>query len=93
MWSRGPIFTTKQEQELVQDVQLEKPFYGLTEGFKIAIQLDERNKIEHNFSKDTKVANITWTALGKRNPEVTLQHPEATSLAREQGHNNVNVCK
>lgn len=53
-----------------------------------------KNNILHTFSDEKKMAGKDWIAgFKKRHPNITLRRPEATSLARSQGFNKVNVKK
>lgn len=87
--SRRPIFSPEQEQQWLQYIlEFEVIFYWLFLKYvkKLAFQLAKRNKIKHNFNKDTKMAGKAWaTAFRKRRPELK----EATSLARAQGFNKI----
>lgn len=60
----------------------------------MAFELAERNKLDNNFNKDKKRAGKCWYySFLKRNPELALRTPEATSLARAMGFNRVSVAK
>lgn len=89
------VFTEPQEQELIQHIlNLEKRFYGMTtvEIRRLAFDLAEKNLIPHPFNKSTKLAGPDWLAgFRKRHPEISLRTPEATSIARAQGFNQVAV--
>lgn len=49
-----------------------------------------KNHILHTFSDEKKMAGKDWIG---RHPNITLRRPKATSLARSQGFNKVNVKK
>ena len=63
-------------------------YYGVTKQdlCKLAYQVAERNKIAHSFNEDRKMAGTDWFyGFLKRNPDLTMRIPEATSLSRVIG--------
>lgn len=93
--SRRPVFSAEQETELLAHIlDMERRFYGLTldDVRRLAYQLAVKNKLNHNFNENKEMAGKIWAqGFRKRHPEITLRSPEATSLARAQGFNKINV--
>lgn len=91
------VFTDDQELELCQHIiDMEQRFYGVTQSNlrNMAYSLATKNNIPHTFNEEKKMAGKDWLAgFKKRHPHITLRSPEATSLARAQGFNKVNVTK
>ncbi|CAB3253456.1 unnamed protein product [Arctia plantaginis] len=83
------IFTKDQELELAAYVKdIESRFFGLTtKDMRIlAFDLADKNNIKHNFDTGKKMAGRIWLEkIIKRNPELSLRKPEATSAARASG--------
>lgn len=83
---RMPVFTSQQEREITgQLLKLAKLFYGLTPSAlrKSVYDYAEINKIKHPFNKDKKEAGKDWLyGFLKRNPEISIRKPEATSINR-----------
>lgn len=92
-----PVFNEEQERQLVQHLlDMEVRFFGITvhDLRSLAYQLAEQNNIPHNFNHDKKLAGKDWVrGFRQRHPELVLRVPEATSAARAQAFNKVNVTK
>lgn len=92
---RKAVFNKTQESEIsVHLILLAKLFYGvtLTELRRMAYEYAERNNIKHNFNKATKLAGKDWAqAFIKRNPQLSLRKPEATSINRILGFNKTEL--
>ena len=70
--------------------------FGLTTNDvrSLAYQLAVRNGLPNSFNKKKEKAGKDWLqSFMKRNPELTLRQPEATSAARAMSFNPVNVNK
>ncbi|KAJ8975956.1 hypothetical protein NQ317_011924 [Molorchus minor] len=91
------IFTKQQEEELATYVKdMESRFFGLTtkDLRSLAYDLAEKNKLKHIFDKGTKMAGRYWLeSFLRRNPDLSVRKPEATSAARASGFNKVAVRK
>jgi len=75
-------------------VEMQSRFYGigLLELRRIAFELAEQNRIVDPFSRVTKLAGTDWAAsFLRRYPELSLRHPEPTSMSRLSGFNRVQV--
>lgn len=83
---RKPVFTEQQENDIKEHILgLSKQFYGLTpHSLKTSVyQYAQQNKIRNPFNKDLKEAGKDWLyGFLKRNPEVSIRRPEATSINR-----------
>lgn len=83
------------EAEMVEHcLALEGRFFGLTmdDLRKLAFDIAEANCINHNFSKEDRMAGKKWYyGFMKRHPELSLRNPESTSIARAQGFNKPRV--
>ncbi|XP_046397042.1 uncharacterized protein LOC124163957 [Ischnura elegans] len=92
-----PVFNEEQEQQLVQHLlEMEVRFFGITvhDLRSLAYKLAEQNNIPHNFNHEAKLAGKDWVrGFRHRHPEMVLRVPEATSAARAQAFNKVNVTK
>ncbi|XP_046684553.1 uncharacterized protein LOC124370309 [Homalodisca vitripennis] len=69
-------------------------FYGITitDLRRLAFTVAEELKISHNFNKETQMAGEDWVAgFRKRNPQISLRKPSATSLSRVIGFNKPEV--
>lgn len=61
---------------------------------QLAYGIAEKMKIKHPFNKETKMAGKGWLhGFRKRNPQLSLRLPEATSLARAESFNKPQVNK
>lgn len=91
------VFTEQQETELVEHIlDLEKRFYGITplDARRFAYELAENMNLNHPFNRNAKLAGSDWLAgFKKRNPQLTIRTPEATSIARAAGFNKPQVQK
>ena len=89
------VFSDDFECELVMHVvEMQSRFYGigLLELRRIAFELAEQNGIVHPLSRVTKLAGTDWAAsFLRRYPELSLRHPEPTSMSRLSGFNRVQV--
>lgn len=89
------VFTLDQEKELVKHVLLlEERLFGitLTDLRILAFELAEKNKINHSFNQEKKMAGKGWLySFLSRNIQLSLRNPEATSMARAKGFNRVAV--
>lgn len=92
---RKAIFNERFETDLVDFIlAMEASGFGLTrrDVMKIAYQLAEKNKLQHNFSHEKHSAGKTWLRLFlQRHPEVSFRRPTGTSLARLRGFNREDV--
>lgn len=92
-----PVFTAEQESEIVsQLIEMQRRLFGVTmkELRQFAFQLAEKNKLNHNFNKDSQMAGEDWVQnFMKRHCELSLRKPEATSGARAMGFNKVTVTQ
>lgn len=97
MGSLRSVFNEQQEQEICDYIfEMETRFYGVSNSDlrRLAFQLAERNNLPHRFNKDSEMAGKDWIAcFRERHPNISLRKPEATSLARAQAFNRVNVEK
>lgn len=95
--SRRPVFNPEQEQELKFHIlNMQQCHYGLTSRDlrSLAFQLAEKNKLEHPFNVDKKLAGEDWLqGFLSRHPDLSLRSPEATSAARSRAFNEANVQK
>lgn len=85
------------EQAIVNHIlDLESRFFGLStiDVRKLAFEIAEKMKIKHTFNKNLKMAGKGWlNGFRKRNPQLSLRLPEATSLARAEAFNKPQVSK
>jgi len=86
---RKPMLGEVFESELKDyAMKMSALYYGVTKQdlCKLAYQVAERNKISHSFNEDRKMAGTDWFyGFLKRNPDLTMRIPEATSLSRVIG--------
>ncbi|XP_072171817.1 uncharacterized protein [Diadema setosum] len=89
------VFTAEQEAELANyAMEVCRSFFGLyPEQIRhMAYEYAERNKIKHPFNPVTKLAGKDWFAgFLRRNAQLALRTPEATSFARAIGFNKTAV--
>lgn len=92
---RKPVFTEQQETELATYVlKLTNMFYGLTPSAikHIAFQYALKNNIRHNFNQEKNMCGKDWLrGFLTRNPQISLRHPEPTSLNRILAFNRGDV--
>lgn len=92
---RPSVFTEEEEAVLTKHIlELAKTFYGITitDLRRIAYDVAEELKMKHNFNRETKMAGEDWVAgFRRRNPEISLRKPSATSLSRVTGFNKNEV--
>lgn len=90
-------FSPEMERELVNFLKdMEVRFYGITtkELRRLAYEFAERNKLNHRFNRQEKLAGWDWLyCFRERHPDISLRQPEATSAARASGFNRVQVQK
>lgn len=90
------VFSKDQENELVSHIlHMERRLFGFTVSDLrgLAFELAEQNRLTHNFNRETRKAGKCWYySFLKRNTEISLRTPEATSLARATGFNRVSVA-
>lgn len=81
---RSATFTPEQEKEIATQVLLlSKLFYGVSqiELRRLVYEYAERNKINHRFNTVRKIAGADWMyGFLRRNPDLSLRKPEATSV-------------
>ncbi|XP_072377473.1 uncharacterized protein [Diabrotica undecimpunctata] len=85
-----PVFTPEQEKQIVDHCKaLDLRFYGLTlKSLRfLAYQFAERNGIQHQFSKQSKLAGRDWTRNFMKRNRLSLRTPRKTSVARTMGFN------
>ncbi|XP_030762937.1 uncharacterized protein LOC115887611 [Sitophilus oryzae] len=91
-----PVFSKDIEGQLVDHIKtLEVRFFGLSSRDlrKLAYQLATKLKLKHKFNQETKMAGWDWLqGFLKRNPSISVRTPEATSLARAQAFNKVQIA-
>ena len=92
---RKPVFTAQQENEIKDHILLlSRLFYGLTPySLKRSVfEYAEINKIRNPFNKDSREAGKDWLyGFLKRNPEVSVRRPEATSVNRILAFNSQEI--
>lgn len=92
---RNPVFNKEQEEILKKRVlTMANLFYGIniTELRRMAFDVAEDLKIKHNFNEATRMAGEDWVAgFRKRNPEISLRKPSATSINRVIGFSKEEV--
>ena len=84
-------FTLEYERQLCQHViDFDNRLMSLTrsEFLRFAYDLAEKTNIDHRFNKEKRMAGKDFfLAFKKRNPDLALRTPEATSLMRATGFN------
>lgn len=90
-FGRKSVFTQEEEQELALHViKLSKLFYGISRSDikKCAFQYAEKKNIDHPFNKNLQSSGDDWLwGFMKRNPNISLRKPEATSINRISAFN------
>jgi len=83
------------EKELVHHaVDLQQRYFGLTplEMRRLAFQLADKQKIDHQFNISKQMAGLKWLrGFMLRHKELALREPEATSLSRAVAFNKPQV--
>lgn len=91
------VFPAEYEQLLMQEiVAMEQAFYGLTtlDLRRLAFDLAEKMQLKHPFSQHQRMAGCEWLrAFLKRNPQLSIRSPQATSISRVVGFNKPKVDK
>lgn len=91
-----PTIPPEVERQLVEHLKfLESRFFGLTrkDVLELAYQLAVKNGFKHQFNDNKKVARKDWLReFRRRNPDISLRKPEATSAARAQAFNRPQVA-
>ena len=94
-FGRQCTLTNDIERELAEHVLLlQNHLFGIThtDFMSLAFQLAERNGLSHAFNKEKGTAGKTWfSGFMRRHPELSLRQPEATSQARKDGFNKIEV--
>lgn len=90
-----PTFPPDVGRQLVNHLKfLETRLFGLTRTSlqELAFELAERNGFTHNFNKEKRRAGQEWLdGFLRRNKDISLRKPEATSAARAQAFNKPQV--
>ncbi|KAJ4425599.1 hypothetical protein ANN_27795 [Periplaneta americana] len=90
-----PVLNAKMEEELkLHVIYLEKVFYGLcvTDLRRLAFEFAEINGISHPFNKTRRMAGKDWcNGFMKRQGDLSIRRPEATSLARVTGFSKESI--
>lgn len=90
---RSSVFGTDAENELAQHVlKLESRGFGLTplELRQLAYEYANSNNIPNNFNEEMQMAGYDWLqGFIKRHKELLLRKPEALSMGRASGMNNL----
>jgi len=85
-FGRPAVFDSNMEQQLVNHLlHLESLFFGVTimDIRKLAFDIAENISLIHNCNKEKKTAGKKWFyGFMKRNPQLCLRQPEATSMPR-----------
>ncbi|KAF0754293.1 HTH psq-type domain-containing protein, partial [Aphis craccivora] len=94
-FGRPAVFNANMKQQLVNHLlHLESLFFGFTinDIRKLAYDIAEKFLLIHNFNKEKKIAGKKWFyGFMKRNPQLCLRQPKASSMARAKGFNKKNV--
>lgn len=90
----GAVFNEEQDRQLADHIKkLDDYFYGLC--FKdlrrLAYEFAERNKLQHPFNEETKLAGKEWALNFLKRHKLSLRTPSRTSLARIMGFNKAQV--
>ena len=92
-----PVISSEMEEELKKHlIQLEKLFYGIstTDLRRLAYEFAESNGIVHPFDKNRRMAGKDWVRnFLKRQGDLSIRRPEATSLARVVGFSKEAVMR
>jgi hypothetical protein len=83
------------EQELAKyKIDMQQRFYGLSaiQLRRLAYDLAVKNELNHPFNVEKGTAGKDWIAgFLRRHPNISFRTPEATSLSRATGFNQVQV--
>lgn len=83
------------EKAIISNIlELESRFFGLTsrDVCTLAFKVAEAMKLNHPFNKAKQRAGLDWLrGFRRRNPQISLRRPEATSLARAEAFNKTQV--
>jgi hypothetical protein len=94
---RKPVFSLQLEKELTSYcLEMERRFFGLTKSdvLRIAYQLAESYGVSAPFNKESKTAGRKWfNNFLRRNPDISLRTPEATSIGTVKGFNRKSVSE
>ena len=74
-------------------LEVDKRFFGLTlkDIRSLVYEMAEKNKLDHRFNKETRLAGKDWVySFSKRN-KLSLRTPEPTSIGRCMGFNRIQV--
>lgn len=92
---RHSTFSPDAERAMAENIKLlAKLFYGLSplQVRSAAYTYAEKHNIKHNFNRDRKLAGKDWLyGFLKRNPSISIRHPEATSINRVTAFNKGEV--
>lgn len=92
---RAPVFTEEQEREFASHCkELARLFFGITatDLREAAFKYAEANHIKHSFNREKGMAGPDWFRnFLKRNPDLSLRKPEATSVNRISAFNKTEV--
>jgi len=92
---RPSIFTPDVESEMSKHLlNLSNLFYGLSpiQLRSAAYEYAKKSNIKHPFNVQKQLAGVDWFYdFIRRNPEVTVRKPEATSMSRITAFNKVEV--
>lgn len=92
---RPAVFSKEQEAILANRViSLANLFYGITitDLRRLAFDVAEELNIKHNFNSAIRMAGEDWiSGFRKRNPQISLRKPSATSISRVVGFNKDEV--
>ncbi|XP_023934569.1 uncharacterized protein LOC112043401 [Bicyclus anynana] len=90
-------FTPELEKKMVEHLKLlESRLFGLTRTSvqELAFELAEKNGFAHKFNPQKRKAGQEWLeGFLRRNKDISLRKPEATSAARAQAFNRPQVKK
>ncbi|XP_054267225.1 jerky protein homolog-like [Macrosteles quadrilineatus] len=92
---RHSCFSQEQEAELAKRViGFANLFYGITitDLRRLAYDLAEELQIKHSFNREKRMAGEDWVSgFRRRNPQISLRKPSATSISRVTGFNKQEV--
>lgn len=95
LMGRPAVFNQQQENILSNRIiLLANLFYGISliDLRRLAFEVAEELHIKHTFNQTTRMAGEDWIAgFRRRNPEISLRKPSATSISRVVGFNKKEV--